>query len=96
MIPTTFSSTFFKILGTSIRGRCLFLCVPPTLTMSTRCDLVTFNIFHADGPEEMSARRSRLAAPGAAKDSLFKEQMATATANSAPIVGQDSYVDRLI
>ena len=83
----------FPRLTTEERGRCLFLCVPPSLTMFTRCDLVTFNIFHAEGPETMASRRSWLVAKGATKDPLFKEKMSTAVASSAPIVAQDRDVD---
>ena len=86
----------FPKLTMEDRSRCLFLCVPPTLTMFARCDLVTFNIFHADGPEEMSARRGWLVAPNASKDPLFKEKLSTASASSAPIVAQDRYVDKMV
>jgi nitrite reductase/ring-hydroxylating ferredoxin subunit len=86
----------FPRLTIEERGRCLFLCVPPSLTMFARCDLITFNTFHADGPETMSSRRGSLVAAGAAQDPLFKEKMTTAIASSTPIVAQDRHVDALV
>jgi nitrite reductase/ring-hydroxylating ferredoxin subunit len=86
----------FPRLDEEDRNRFIFLCVPPSLTFSARCDVMNFNIFHVDGPEQISSRRGYLVAPGAMKDPLFEEKLNLNITTSGTINMQDRYIDRLV
>jgi hypothetical protein len=78
------------------RNRFMFLCVPPTLTFNCTTDLISYSIFHVDGPTEMSSRRGWLVAPGAMRQPLFDERLQMILGTYAPIVAQDRHVDALV
>jgi hypothetical protein len=68
----------------------LFANIPPSLTLFARSDMISYNIFHAHGPDETSVRRGWLVAPGAMAHPLFKERLDLKTAASAIIGDQES------
>ncbi len=86
----------FPRLTMEDRGRFLFLCIPPSLTIGARCDMVTYNIFHVDGLEQMSSQRGWLVAPGAKKDPLFEHKLSMNVGVSGEINAQDRYIDKLV
>jgi nitrite reductase/ring-hydroxylating ferredoxin subunit len=86
----------FPDLTIEERNRFLFMCVPPTLTFNCSSDIVNFNLFSIDGPSEMSSRRGFLVAPGAVRQPLFEERLATIVATNTGIVEQDRHVDKLV
>ena len=83
----------FPKLTAEDRQRMVFLCVPPSLTMFARCDMVAFSIFSVEGPASMSSQQSWLVAPGATKDPLFELKVTTNINTSVPIFAQDRAVD---
>ena len=78
------------------RGRMLFANIPPSLSLFARSDMISYNIFHAHGPDETSVRRGWLVAPGAMAHPLFKERLDLNTAASAIIGDQDLHVDACV
>lgn len=83
----------FPKLTDEERHRMVFLCVPPTLTMFARVDMIAYGIFSIDGPAEMTAIQGWLAAPGASKDPLFDLKISTNINTSVPIFAQDRAID---
>jgi phenylpropionate dioxygenase-like ring-hydroxylating dioxygenase large terminal subunit len=83
----------FPKLTSEERHRMMFLCVPPTLTMFARVDMVAYSIFSIDGPAEMTAIQGWLAAPGASADPLYDLKISTNINTSVPIFAQDRAVD---
>jgi phenylpropionate dioxygenase-like ring-hydroxylating dioxygenase large terminal subunit len=83
----------FPKLTPEERHRMLFLCVPPTLTMFARCDMIAYSMFSVDGVSEMTARQGWLATPGASKDPLYELKITTNINTSLPIFAQDRAVD---
>ena len=86
----------FPKLTVEDRHRVVFACVPPTLFIFARCDHATYNIFHVDGPEQMSSQRAWLTASIAPKDPLFKEKLQMVLGASPLIPQQDRHVDTLV
>ena len=86
----------FPGLGDEDRQRCVFVNVPPTLTIFARVDYVLWTIMCADGPEAMTHIRGWLVAPGAKKTPMFKELLALTTSGSVEIGQQDRHVDGLV
>lgn len=86
----------FPQLTMEERHRFLFANIPPTFQLFARPDWVTFTIFQADGPEEMTFQRTWMVAPGVMKEPLFKERMDIYIATSATIGEQDRHVDAMV
>ena len=83
----------FPKLTAEERHRMLFLCVPPTLTMFARCDMIAYSIFTVDGPAAMTATQGWLVTPEATKDPLYDLKISTNINTSVPIFAQDRAVD---
>ena len=73
----------FPALTEEERGRMLFANIPPSLTLFARSDMISYNIFHAHGPDETSVHRGWLVALGAMSQPLFKERLDLNTAASS-------------
>jgi nitrite reductase/ring-hydroxylating ferredoxin subunit len=86
----------FPSLTEEERGRMLFANIPPSLTLFARSDMISYNIFHAHGPDETSVHRGWLVAPGAMGQPLFKERLDLNTAASTIIGEQDLHVDACV
>jgi phenylpropionate dioxygenase-like ring-hydroxylating dioxygenase large terminal subunit len=78
------------------RSRFLFFCIPPSLTIGARCDMVTYNIFHVQGVAAITSQRGWLVSPGAKADPLFEQRLAMNVAVSGEINAQDRHVNTLV
>ncbi len=78
------------------RQRFIFVNIPPTFFLFARVDYVSYTLFRADGPEQTTAERGWLVAPGATREPLFRERLEMTLAGSLEIGKQDRHVDTLV
>ena len=86
----------FPNLTDEDRQRFIFVNIPPTFFMFVRVDYISYTLFRADAPEETTAERGWLVAPGATREPLFRERLDMTIAGSAAIGQQDRHVDALV